>query len=86
MEDGATMSLPIPPGLETKIRAPAEAEGLSIEACRERLVHAERQGMGRIASAGAPRPRFWCSDRMGPSYWQEKHGRLDEGLKETETR
>ena len=38
------MSIPIHPELETKIRARAEAAGLSIEAYLERLVLADQQG------------------------------------------
>jgi hypothetical protein len=82
------MSIPIHPELETKIRARAEAEGLSIEAYLERLVQADQQAieieeLERLAieglESGAP-------VGAGPSYWLDKHRQLDERLKKIETR
>lgn len=64
MEDGATMSLPAHADLETRIHARAEAEGRGIEACLERLVQAEQQGMEELEAlalqeldSGAPLER-----------------------------
>jgi len=47
------MSIAIRPELETKIRVRAEAEGLSIEAYLEHLVHADQR-----AEDGPRRDRF----------------------------
>ena len=80
------MSIAIHPELETKIRARAEAEGLSIEDHLERLVRADQQGADElealaIQGLGSGEPIV-----VGPTYWQEKHRRLDERLKKSEAR
>jgi len=80
------MSIPIHPELETKIRARAEAEGLSIEAYRERLVQADQQGMEEVGALALEGLESGAPIEVGPSYWQEKHRRLDERLKKTEIR
>jgi hypothetical protein len=46
------MSISIHPELETKIRARAEAEGLSVEADLERLVQADQQAIEELESKG----------------------------------
>jgi hypothetical protein len=77
------MSIPIHPELESRIRAQAEAQGLTIETYLERLLRADQQGMESLAleglSSGAP-------IEVGPSYWQEKHLRLDERLRKSGAR
>jgi hypothetical protein len=80
------MSIPIHPELETKIRARAEAERLSIEAYLERLVQADQQGMEELEALALERLESGAPIEVGPTYWQEKHRRLDERLKKTETR
>ena len=80
------MSIPIHPELETKIRARAEAEGLSVEAYLERLVQADQQAieeLERLAIAGL---ESGAPIEAGSSYWQDKHRRLDERLRKTGTR
>jgi hypothetical protein len=80
------MSIPIHPELETKIRARAEAEGLSIEAYLERLVQADQQGMEELEALALEGIESGAPIEVGPSYWQDKHRQLDERLKKTETR
>jgi hypothetical protein len=80
------MSIPIHPELETKIRARAEAEGLSIEAYLERLVQADQQGMEELEALALEGLESGALIEVGPSYWQDKHRQLDERLKKTETR
>ena len=80
------MSIPIHPELETKIRARAEAEGLSIEAYLARLVQADQQGMEELEALALEGLESGAPIEAGPTYWQEKHRRLDERLKKTETR
>ena len=80
------MSIPIHPELETKIRARAEAAGLSIEAYLERLVQADQQGMEELEALALEGLESGAPLEVGPSYWQEKHRQLDERLKKTETR
>jgi len=74
------------PELETKIRARAEAEGLSIEAYLERLVQADQQGMEELEALALEGLESGAPIEVGPSYWQDKHRQLDERLKKTETR
>ena len=80
------MSIPIHPELETKIRARAEAEGLSIEAYLERLVQADQQGIEELEALALEGIESGAPIEAGPSYWHEKHRQLDERLKKTETR
>ncbi len=80
------MSISIHPELETKIRARAEAEGLSIEAYLERLVQADRQGTEELEALALEGLEPGAPIEVGPSYWQDKHRQLDERLKKTETR
>jgi hypothetical protein len=80
------MSIPIQPELETKIRARAEAGRLSIEAYLERLVQADQQGMEELEALALEGLESGAPIEVGPTYWQEKHRRLDERLKKTETR
>jgi hypothetical protein len=80
------MSISIHAELETKIRARAEAEGLSIEAYLERLVQADRQGTEELEALALQGLESGAPIEVGPSYWQDKHRQLDERLKKTETR
>jgi hypothetical protein len=80
------MSLPLPPGLETKIRAPAEAAEGSIEACLKRLVHAEQQRTEELEALALQEPDSGAPIERAPPTGKKKHNRLDEGLKKTETR
>lgn len=80
------MSIPIPPELETKIRARAEAAGLSIVAYLERLVQADQKGIEELEALALAGIDSGAPIEAGPSYWEEKHRRLDERLKKTETR
>ena len=79
------MSIPIHPELEAKIRARADAEGLSIEAYLERLVQADQQGMEELEALALEGLESGVPIEAEPSYWQEKHRRLDERLKESDT-
>ena len=80
------MGISIDPELETRIRAQAEAEGLSIEAYLERLVQADRQGIEELEALALQGLESGDPIAVGPSYWQDKHRQLDERLKKTETR
>jgi len=75
------MSFIIHPDLETKIRARAEAGGLTVEAYLERLVAAEQQGIDELESLALEGLNSGPEREAGTSYWQEKHRLLDERLK-----
>jgi len=74
------MSLVIDRDLETKIRARAEAEGLSIVAYLERLVLADQDGARELETLALEGLHSGAPIQAGPSYWQEKHRLLDERL------
>jgi uncharacterized protein YoaH (UPF0181 family) len=75
------MSIVIPPELETKLRAQAEAEGLTIEAYLERLLGADERAEEEITTLALEGINSGAAIEVDASYWQEKHRRLDERLK-----
>lgn len=74
------MSLAIDRDLEIKIRAQAQAEGLSVEAYLERLVQADQEGAKELETLALEGLYSGAPIGAGPSYWQEKHRLLDERL------
>ncbi len=77
------MSLTIDRDLETKIRARAEAEGLSVEAYLNRLLQADQEEAKELETLALEGLRSGAPIEAGPSYWQEKHRLLDERLSKT---
>jgi hypothetical protein len=75
------MGITIPARLETELRARAEAEGLSVEAYIERLVHADKQGHEELARLAHEGLGSGEPIQAGPDYWHEKHRRLEANLK-----
>ncbi len=80
------MSIAIHPDLESKIRSRAEAEGLTIETYLERLVRADQQGTDELESLALEGLNSGAPIHVGPFYWQEKHFRLDQRLKDSGAR
>ncbi len=80
------MSIAVHPELESKIRSRAEAQGLTIESYLERLVRADQQGTEELESLALEGLNSGAPIDPGPSYWQEKHLRLDERLKNSSAR
>ena len=80
------MGIAIHPDLESKIRSRAEAQGLSVEAYLESLVRADQQGTEELESLALEGLNSGAPIEVGPSYWQEKHLRLDERLRKTSAR
>jgi hypothetical protein len=74
------MPIHINPELETKLRARAEAVGLTVETYIERIASDDQAAedeltglaVGGLISGGAM--------ETGPGYWEEKHRRLEERL------
>jgi hypothetical protein len=60
------MSISTHPELETKIRALAEAKGLSIEAYLERLVQADRQGTEELEALALEGSSLALRSRWAP--------------------
>lgn len=80
------MSITIHPDLESRVRARAEAEGLTVEAYIERLVCADQQAEDELESLTIEGINSGEPIEVGPGYWEEKHRRLDERLQKTDTR
>jgi hypothetical protein len=67
------MNLRIHPDLETKIRARAEAQRLSIEACFERLVHCDTQTDDDLQTLALEGLDSGDPVEAGAGYWKQKH-------------
>jgi hypothetical protein len=75
-----TMSITIAPELESTVPARAEVEGISIEACVERLVRADQQAEDELEALALDGLNSGEPVQVGPDYWEEKHRRLEERL------
>ena len=80
------MSISIPPELETRLRARAEAEGITVAAYIERLLRTDQKAEEELETFALEGLDSGEPVGVGPSYWEEKHHRLDERLKKTGTR
>jgi hypothetical protein len=80
------MTIAIHPELETRLRARAEAEGLTVEAYVERLLRAEQQAEDELETLALEGLRSGEPIETGPGYWEDQHRRLDERLNKTGTR
>jgi len=75
------MSIVISPELETRLRAQARAEGLSVEAYIERLINSDERAEEELVSAALEGLNSGEPLEVNAAYWEEKHRRLDERLK-----
>jgi hypothetical protein len=78
------MSISITPELENKLRARAQAQGITVEAYVERLVRAEQEGEDELETLALQGLNSGTPQEIGPGYWEEKHRRLEERLKKTQ--
>lgn len=79
------MSITIHPNLEATLRARAEAEGITVEAYLEHLVRADKEAIDELEALAFEGLASGDPVEVGPGYWQEKHHRLDERLKRTQS-
>jgi hypothetical protein len=77
------MTISIPAKLEMRLRARAEAEGLTVEAYVERLVRADQQAEDELEAMALEGLNSGEPIEVGPGYWEDKHRRLDERLNKT---
>ncbi len=77
------MSIHIHPELETKLRALAQTEGLTIEAYLERPVGAEQSAEEQLAALALDGLNSGDPIEPGPGYWEAKHQNLDARLRGT---
>jgi hypothetical protein len=80
------MPITIHPELEAKLRARAEAAGISVEAYIERIAGDEQAAEEELETLAIEGLKSGEPMEVGPGYWEEKHRRLDERLKKTGTR
>jgi hypothetical protein len=80
------MTIAIHPEIETRLRARAEAEGLTVEAYVERLVRAEQQAEDDLEALALEGLYSGEPLEIGPGYWEDQHRRLDERLNKTGAR
>ena len=79
------MSITLHPEIETRLRAHAEAKGLTVEAYLERLVHTDEQVEDELEILALEGINSGEPIEVGSAYWEEKHRRLDTRLKKTST-
>jgi antitoxin ParD1/3/4 len=77
------MSISVHPELETKLRARAQAEGLTVEAYLERLVRAEQSAEDELTALALEGLDSGDPIEVGPEYWEARHQELDERLRGT---
>jgi hypothetical protein len=80
------MTITIHPELEGRVRARAEAEGLTVEAYVERLVRADQRAEDELEALALEGLNSGELIGVGPDYWEAKHRQLDERLSKTGTR
>lgn len=79
------MTIPISANFEARIREKAEAEGLTVEPYGERLAGAEQDAEEELSSLAFAGLNSGATVAVGPEYREEKHRRLDEMRKRTES-
>ena len=77
------MSISIHPELESKLRARAQAEGLTVEAYLERLVRTEQSVEEELTSLALEGLNSGEPIEVGPGYWEAKHQKLDASLRKS---
>ncbi len=80
------MSISIHPELESRLRARAESQGLTVEAYVDHLVRADQNVEDEIEELALEGINSGELIEVGPEYWEEKHRRLDARLKQTDNR
>jgi len=71
------MSISIHPELETKLRARAQAEGMTVEAYLEPLVRAEQSAEDELTALALEGLDSGDPIEVSPGYWEAKHRKLD---------
>jgi hypothetical protein len=77
------MSIKIPTELETRLRAQAKAEGITVEAYLERLVRADEKAEEELTALALEGLHSGEAVEVSPDYWEGQHCRLDESLRKT---
>ena len=78
------MSISITPELESKLRERAASQGLTVEAYMERLVRAEQESANELETLALQGLNSGEPIQIEPGYWEEKHRRLEQRVKQTQ--
>ena len=70
------MPITIHPELEAKLRARAEAAGVTIETYIERIAHDDQAAEEELEALALEGLNSGDPIEVGPGYWEEKHRRL----------
>ena len=79
------MTITIDPKLEGRLRERAESARLTVEAYVERLLSADQAAEDELEALALDCLNSGDAIDATPGYWEEKHRRLDERLKKTDT-
>jgi hypothetical protein len=80
------MSITIHPELESKLRARAQAEGITVEAYLQRVIESDEHAEDEIEALALEGLNSGEPIQANSAYWEEKHRRLDERLNNTGSR
>jgi hypothetical protein len=75
------MSITIRPELESRLRARAGVEGMTVEEYVERLIPADQLAEDELEGLALEGINSGDPIEPGPGYWEDKHRRLDERLR-----
>jgi hypothetical protein len=78
---GVTLSITIHPEFENKLRALAASEGIPVEEYLERLIQAEEDTEEELQVLAMEGLNSGEPIAPSPGYWDGKHRRLDERLR-----
>ena len=78
------MAITLDPDLETLLLERSQAEGLTVTAYLKRLVDGDRHPDSDLEALALEGLNSGDPIEAGPGYWQEKHRRLDERLRQSE--
>ena len=80
------MPITLHPGLEAKLRARAEAAGVTVETYIEQIARDDQTAEEELEALALEGLNSGDPIEAGAGYWEEKHRRLEERLKKTGTR
>lgn len=80
------MAISISPELEAKLRARAEAAGVTVETYIERIARDDQAAEEELQALALEGLDSGDAIEVGSGYWEEKHRRLEERLKKTSSR
>lgn len=77
------MTITVDPEVGARLQEKAEAEGLTVSAYVEGLVHADEAAEEELEALALEGLNSGPSIETDPGYWEQKHSSLDERLRRT---